>query len=150
MIRGMAKQQTYSNHTALDPITHWILMPIFFINLIYAVWAAFHEAPGTTGLHVIWIVLSVALILLNAKTRLYTLKVQDRIIGVEERLRLLALVPAADQAKINKLTHDQLIGLRFADDDELAALAVKAVDENLSRKQIKALIERWRPDYLRV
>jgi hypothetical protein len=150
MILAMAKPQTHENHTALDTITHFILGPLFLINFFYAVYMAFHAAPGTLGLHLWWVVISIGLILLNVKTRFYALKGQDRLIRLEERLRLAALVPEKDKAIVAKLTEDQLIGLRFADDEELAALAVRAVEENLTRKQIKAAIEKWRPDHFRV
>jgi len=82
--------------------------------------------------------------------RAYPLKVQDRVIRLEERLRLQALAPAEWHAQIYRLTEDQLIGLRFASDDEVVALAKQALEENLTRKQIKERIKNWRPDNWRV
>jgi len=82
--------------------------------------------------------------------RLYPLKVQDRVIRLEERLRLQSLAPEEWHAQIYRLTEDQLIGLRFAGDDEVVELAKEALEGNLSRKQIKERIKNWRADDWRV
>ena len=81
---------------------------------------------------------------------MYSAKVQDRVIRLEERLRLQSLAPDAFKARIPELTVRQLVALRFASDSEVTALATKALDENLAPKQIKALIQNWRPDFHRV
>jgi hypothetical protein len=76
--------------------------------------------------------------------------VQDRIIRLEERIRLQALAPTEWHSQIYRLTEDQLIGLRFAADDEVVELAKQALEGNLNRKQIKERIKNWRADYGRV
>jgi len=82
--------------------------------------------------------------------RIYALKVQDRLIRLEERLRLTNILPEALRRRIQELTEDQLVGLRFASDDELASLVEKTLASNWSRKEIKANVHTWRPDYFRI
>jgi hypothetical protein len=96
------------------------------------------------------VVLSVVIFLPFFLIRMYPVKVQDRVIRLEERLRLQALAPEEWHSQIYRLTEDQLIGLRFAADDEVVELAKQALEHNLNRKQIKERIKDWRPDNWRV
>jgi hypothetical protein len=146
----MPAQQNAQHHTALDPLTHFTIMPIFVVNAIASIWITANQWPDTIGLHLLWVAVSFALILLNMKTRLYALRNQDRLIRLEERLRLTALLPAAEHASIHALTTRQLIALRFASDGELPGLARRALAEELTSRQIKEAILTWRPDYDRV
>lgn len=139
--------QTLKSHSRLDPLFHLFVGPVLFANLIIAiVYLVLHP-----HFHAAWlVVLSVAALVLTFKVRLYPLKVQDRLIRLEERLRLQALAPAEWHSQLYRLTEDQLIGLRFAGDDEVVQLAKQALEHNLSRKQIKERIRSWRADYFRV
>jgi hypothetical protein len=92
--------------------------------------------------------LTIAVMFLIAISRIYIVRLQDRIIRLEMRLRLAGLLPhrAAD---IQRLSVRQLIALRFASDAELAALVDRALTENLSADQIKQAIRDWQPDHHR-
>ncbi len=142
-----APQQTLANHAKLDPIFHFFLAPVLLACFIASIVFLFHEVDALR----VWLaVLSLAAFLLCFKTRLYALKVQDRIIRLEERLRLTALLSEPLRAKIPQLTEPQLIALRFAADEEVPSLVEKTVRENLDPKAIKKAINHWRPDYWRV
>ena len=84
------------------------------------------------------------------KIRLYALKVQDRVIRLEEQLRLAKLLPESLKSRVCELTEDQLIGMRFASDGELSGLVEKSLAGKWSRKEVKQAIQTWRPDNWRV
>jgi hypothetical protein len=139
--------QTYANHGRFHPLFHFVLAPILLINLIVSiVWLV--RNPGFAS--VWYLVMAVALFIMGTLVRVNPMKVQDRVIRLEERLRLYALLPESQRARIPELTEDQLVGLRFAPDEELPALAQRAISEHLTRKDIKKAIVNWRPDHWRV
>jgi hypothetical protein len=139
--------QNYSNYTRWDPPFHFFIMPVFVVTVIVAV----VHAIRWPGFHTAWaVVLSVAALLLVFKTRMYALKVQDRLIRLEEHLRLANILPEPLRSRVGELSKSQLIALRFASDEELAALVSETLTRSLSAKQIKQSIKNWRGDYLRV
>ncbi|MGA2730595.1 MAG: DUF6526 family protein [Terracidiphilus sp.] len=139
--------QSAKNHGRFDPLFHFFLAPVSLANVIVAIVALVHRQDF---FHWWMLVLSIAAFILLFKLRNYPLKVQDRVIRLEERLRLQALAPVEWHAQIYRLTEDQLIGLRFASDDEVVELAKQALEHNLTRKQIKERIKSWRADEWRV
>jgi hypothetical protein len=142
----MAQTQTYKNHARFDPSFHFFLAPVALLMVIGTAVQCVRSPSWMNAAHIL-----VALWALVAtfKIRLYAMKVQDRVIRLEERLRLKELAPAL-QGRINDLTEDQLIGLRFASDGEVAGLAAQALASNWNRKQIKESIKNWRADLWRV
>jgi hypothetical protein len=149
----MAAAQTYKNHIRWDPAWHFFIMPVMMLNIVVAAYVTvshWHYPNPHHKLFLWWIVMSVVLFMAFMKARMYPLKAQDRIIRLEERLRLQALLSGEELAASQALTEDQLIGLRFASDAELPALAARALKENLTRDQIKQAVVNWRPDNFRV
>ncbi len=96
------------------------------------------------------IAVAIVLLALAVLGRIYALRVQDRVIRMEERIRMAALLPMESRALQRELTTGQIIALRFASDAELAELAERAVRERLTPVQIKQQIKTWRPDTHRV
>jgi hypothetical protein len=141
------KPQTLANHAKFDPAFHFFLVPILLINVIVVAVQLYHF-PGLLGT---WLLLiSLALFVMAGRMRSYATHLQDRIIRVEEHLRLTAILPEALRMRIGELTDAQLIALRFASDAETPALVQRALDEQLSRSDIKKAVQDWRPDYSRV
>jgi hypothetical protein len=137
--------QTLANHTRFDPLFHFFLAPV---SIILFVWAVIHSIRHYSHEAVALAVFALLLVLAISKTRTYALKVQDRLIRLEERLRLARLLPVG--AALPELSERQLIALRFCDDSEFPSLAQKAAANNLTAKEIKQAIQTWRGDYFRV
>jgi len=148
------KPQNLANHTRWDPPFHFYILPIFALALILTLVHFFaHITHGDLRDHIhafLMILLAVAFLMLMFKVRLYALKVQDRVIRLEERLRLTQLLSEPLRSRIPELTEDQLCGLRFASDAEIPKLVERTLKENLKRADIKKAIQNWRPDYWRV
>jgi len=146
----MPEPQTYKNHTRFDPVWHYFILPVLLLNILFSIAATIHHWPNHRILFCWWILLSVVLFMAVGTARGHSLKAQDRIIRLEERLRMSALLSPEEFKSSSALTEPQLIALRFASDDELPALVKRTLDEGLTQKQIKASINKWRPDYFRV
>ena len=148
------KPQSLANHARWDPPFHFFILPIFALGLILSLIHFFaHITHGDMRDHIhsfLLILLALALLTLMLKVRFYSIKVQDRVIRLEERLRLTQLLQEPLRSRIPELTEGQLCGLRFASDAEVPKLVERALNEKLSRADIKKAIQNWRPDYWRV
>jgi hypothetical protein len=145
-----SEPQCLKNHGRLDPPFHVVTFFILIANLVFSIFHFVHHRNDTPFASAWFVLLSVIVFIPFFKLRTYPLKVQDRVIRLEERIRLQALAPSEWHTQIYRLTEDQLIGLRFAADDEVVELAKQALEHNLNRKQIKERIKEWRPDNWRV
>ena len=140
--------QTYATHTRWHPIFHFFALPVLALNVLYSLYVIYRN-PGFAS---IWgAIVAIALVMVGLLARVYGLRNQDRIIRLEERVRLGALVPDDLRARIGELSTSDLIGLRFCSDDEVVD-AVRAVlaGERKGRQDIKAGVKTWRPDYHRL
>jgi hypothetical protein len=139
--------QDFKHHARLHPPFHIVSFLLLFLNLVAVI---VHLVRHFTYWNVWLLVLSIGVFVPFLLIRAYAIKVQDRIIRLEERLRLNELAPAEWRPQIERLSVDQCIGLRFASDGEVVPLARQALEGNLNRKQIKERIKVWRPDHWRV
>ena len=146
----MPAPQTLKNHTRFNPLFHFTIIPLLLLNLIFSIYITVHRWPAYEHTHLWWIVMAIVFLLMAGAARTAALKVQDRVIRLEERLRLAALLPASEREHIDELSVRQLIALRFASDAELPALVHKTLTQNLEPKAIKQSIVTWRPDHHRV
>ena len=139
--------QTYANHVKWVPMFHFVTLPLALINLLYSIYRVTQGvgAESIMALVVAFVLANVALF-----SRVNALKAQNRVIRLEERLRMQALLPDELRPRINDVTIGQTVALRFASDEELPALVRKALDESANQKTIRQAIQTWRPDYQRV
>jgi len=141
------KTQTLQSHTRLDPAFHFFLLPVAVFVLIAAIHHLYRYFVWMSAVHLLLVVWAIVAVL---KIRTYALKVQDRVIRLEERVRMEKLLSEPLKSRIYELTEQQLIALRFASDAELPALVEKTLRDHLKPKEIKQAIQSWRPDYFRV
>ena len=146
----MAEQtlQTFKSHAKNVPLFHFVALPILLLNVIWSLVRAATDFSADTA---IGIVVAFALLIVAFFARVFALGAQDRVIRLEERLRMQHLLPDDLKPRINDFTTNQIIALRFASDAELPDLARKVLDENIGeRKAVKQLIKTWRADYQRL
>ena len=144
----MAAPQTYQNHTRLVPLFHFVALPILLANVLVMGYRVV-QAPGmTTG----WgLLVAIALFLAALFGRVFALAAQDRVIRLEERLRLRELLPAELRGRVGDFTAEQLIAMRFASDGEVAELAATVLRDRVAKRaEIKKMVKQWRPDEQRV
>ena len=141
------ENQDYSNHTRWNKLYHFVLAPLLLINLIFSIVRMVQDPGVDRGAY---IVMSLVFVLMLLSFRLHTLRVQDRLIRLEERLRLEKLLSPELAEKATGLRVSQLIAIRFASDGELEELVGKIVEGELTEpKEIKLAIKEWRADFLR-
>ncbi|MGH9928551.1 MAG: DUF6526 family protein, partial [Pyrinomonadaceae bacterium] len=144
----METTQNFANHTRWHPPFHFFVLPVMLINFVWWV-VEFVKAPGITSGWLI--VVSLALLMLTLFVRTNSLKVQDRIIQLEEKLRYQQVLSPALVQQTGALTVGQIVALRFAGDDELEELVRQVVAGKLPKpKDIKQAIKNWRADTFRV
>lgn len=139
--------QNYKNHIRLIPVWHYITAPLLLAFLVGSI-INFCKADAHTHYSAALLCLaSLLMVIIYWYARLFALKAQDRAIRAEENFRhyLLTGKPFDKQLRLS-----QIIALRFASDEEMPALAKRAVAEQLSQKQVKQAIQNWRADYNRV
>jgi hypothetical protein len=139
--------QTFQNHARILPAYHYVAIPLLAINLFFALYQAVTAFSWT---NLVAFGTAVALILLAFVARVMALSVQDRVIRLEETLRMRALLPADLQPRIGEFTVKQMVAVRFASDEELPELARKVLDDKIQdQKAIKTMVRQWRADYQR-
>jgi len=139
--------QSFQRHARWVPPFHFVVLPILLINLIWSLWQAFKAFSWPTLLAAL---VAFALFGVAIYARTFALSVQDRVIRLEMRLRLERLLSSDLHPRIPGLSVEQLVGLRFAGDDELPTLVREVLEKNITaRKEIKRRIRNWQADHQR-
>ncbi len=143
-----ASAQSYDTHRKFVPGFHYVAMMILLINVIYSGYGAVTSFSLDS---VMRLLLAVGLVMIGLYARLFAIGAQDRVIRLEERLRLHALLSPEQKHTIDNLTTAQLIGLRFASDGEVGALVAAVCAEGIEdRDEIKKRVTNWRADHQRL
>ncbi|MBI5373612.1 MAG: hypothetical protein HZA79_16430 [Sphingobacteriales bacterium] len=139
--------QNYSNHTRFIPLWHYITATAVIAIIGGSIVNLVHADAKTHYSAALLVLISLVLASIFWYARWFALRAQDRAIRAEENFRHFVLT---GKPLDKQLRTSQVIGLRFASDEELPALAKRAVEEKLSQKQIKQAVQNWKPDYHRV
>jgi hypothetical protein len=141
-------EQNFANHTKWVPTYHFFVVPVMVLNFVQSIVRLVHRGFSWDGL--VGVLTALALLLFIFLARIFALRVQDRVIRLEERLRMNQLLPDDLKPRIGEFTATQLVGLRFASDQELPALASQVLNDKITDlKTIKRSVKQWRSDYLR-
>jgi hypothetical protein len=139
--------QNFKNHAKFVPLFHFVAVPILVTNFLWSAYRAFTRPGWDTALAAL---VAAALVITIFLARVFALRVQDRVIRLEMRLRMRELLPPDLHPRIAEFTTGQLVALRFAGDRELPVLARRVLDERQQdKKAIKQMIKDWQADHLR-
>lgn len=140
--------QSFESHARWLPPFHFFVLPVLLINIGFQIYWCVGTWFSVSGM--LSVLVAVAIFVGIGTARGMALKVQDRVIRLEERLRFERALPADLLPRIGEFTIDQLVALRFASNAELPDLARRVLEEKMvNRKEIKKLIKTWRPDFVR-
>lgn len=143
------KSQTFENHAKIVPGYHYWATALLVLPTLYFLYLAIRDFYSAERLATF--LFAAGVIMTGLYARVFPLGVQDRVIRLEERLRMERVLPSDLKSRIGEFTTDQLVGLRYASDDELPELARRVLDEGMTdKKVIKQAVKSWRPDHQRV
>jgi hypothetical protein len=142
------KSQTYANHSRFFAPFHFVLLPALLLGVIGASVNLNRSIGDPQRLYSasLILLLMLSVLAMSLFARVFALKAQDRAIRAEENLRHYVLAGALIDPRV---TTRQIVGLRFAPDDEFVALTTKAAETGMSETDIKKAIKHWRADWYR-
>jgi len=145
-------EQNFANHRKFVPGYHYVIFGILGINFIWSLYRLFRGLPGAPVFdRVLAVAMAVAFLLIATYARTFPLRVQDRVIRLEETGRMARLLPPDLRARAGELRPGQLVALRFASDEELPELTRAVLEEKIvNQNDIKKRIRSWRADHLRM
>ena len=143
------ENQTFKTHVRMDPLYHYVLSVLLLASFVVAIINMVRSINAEENVmqSVLFLLMTVAIVIIAILVRLYPLKSQDRAIRAEENLRHYVLT---GKLLNPSLSNSQIIALRFADEQEFPTLCERAVNENLKPNEIKQAIVNWKADNNRV
>ena len=140
--------QSFENHAKIVPGYHRWTTALLVLPTLYFGYLA---VIGFTAERAVFFLFCVGVILAALYARVFPVGVQDRLIRLEERMRMEKVLPPDLRARIPEFTTKQLVALRFSSDEELPELARRVLEQGISDKnEIKRAIRSWRADHARI
>ena len=140
--------QSFDNHAKLVPMYHFVTFGLLAISFI---WFAYRAVTDFSVGRIFMCLFVFAVIMVMFWARIFALGVQDRVIRMEEQLRMARVLPDDLQGSIGTIDTEFIIGLRFAPDDELEDLTRRVLNgEFEDRKGVKQAVKNWRADNQRI
>lgn len=144
----MPEPLSYKTHRAYDPLYHFFVIPVLGLNVLLTAYVLFRR-PVLVN---VWaLIFALALAALAWRVRYFPLRIQDRLIRLEETLRLQSVLPEELRGRIGEISTRELIALRFCTDEELPehVRAIYAGDYR-GGENVKSHIKTWRADPHRI
>ena len=143
------KTQNYKNHIRFYKPHHFVFYPVALILLCISIYEALKNNDQT----LLWLMISALIVLIGSLSFMlrqhYALGNQNRIARLEVRFRYYRLTHKNFENIEHQLSLSQILALRFSSDEELIELIDRSINEKLSSNEIKKLIKKWVPDYMR-
>ena len=141
------KEQNFASHARWYPLYHFVVVPLLGMYAFKVI----GELVRNPGADTAWgVVLALGVLFGVFTSRVMALKVQDRVVRLEMRLRLAQVLPPSQQGVIPTLRAGHLVALRFASDGELPDLVRRVTEGELTdQKSIKTAITDWQADWFR-
>ena len=141
-------EQNFENHPKMVPAYHYFTSALLLALLV---WSVARLVTDFSLDRAMIVVLVIALLMALYWARVFPLGVQDRVIRLEEQLRMERVLPEDLKPRIPDLTTENLIALRFASDEELPDLTRRVLAGEVTElKAIKRAVKTWRADHQRV
>lgn len=139
--------QSFENHRRWFPLFHFFVSPVLALFTVHSI---VHAVQRPSVSHWMEVIYAIAVWAGIVAARIMALRVQNRVVRLEMRLRLRELLSPALYARMDELRVRHLIALRFAGDAELPSLFERTLAGEFARpKDIKRAITDWQPDYMR-
>jgi len=140
--------QNFENHAKMVPGYHYVASALLMLPTLYF---GYRMVTDFSVDILVLFLFGVGVVVMSFYARVFPLGVQDRVIRLEERMRLEQRLPDDLRSRVHEIETRQLIGLRFASDDELEGLVRRILDEGLTeQKEIKRAVKSWRADHQRI
>jgi hypothetical protein len=140
--------QSFAHHAKMVPRYHYWALGMLAVPTLYF---AFMAVTDFSLNRVMIVTFAAGVFMIAFFARLFPLGVQDRVIRLEERLRMERVLPDELRSRVSEVPTNLLVGLRFAPDEELAELVRQVLDGGLSdRKSVKQAVKNWRADHQRI